>query len=119
MRAFGGAVYFEWLEQVSLVPFLAGLLLVFGGWPVFRWAAAPLLFLVYMVPLPYRVEILFDDLAEAEFGTLPDVQPNRRYVPVARSVISNEETRLGQTVRPATIQLKEAFFHIQAHRLRS
>jgi exosortase len=33
------------------------LLLIFGGMPVLKWALAPLLFLVYMVPLPYRVEI--------------------------------------------------------------
>jgi exosortase len=58
VRVFGGAIYFAWLDQIALLPFLAGLVLVFGGWPVLRWAAAPLLFLAYMVPLPYRFEIL-------------------------------------------------------------
>jgi exosortase len=57
-RVIGGAIYFDWLEQIALLPFLAGLLVTFGGWPVFRWAAAPLLFLFYMIPLPYRFEIL-------------------------------------------------------------
>jgi exosortase len=57
VRILGGAIYFEWLEQITLLPFIAGLLLIFGGMPVLKWALAPLLFLVYMVPLPYRVEI--------------------------------------------------------------
>ena len=58
VRVFGGAIYFAWLDQIALLPFLAGLVLVFGGWPVLRWAAAPLLFLAYLVPVRYRFVVL-------------------------------------------------------------
>lgn len=36
----------------SQIPLLAGLLLLFGGWGALRAAAFPLLFLIFMVPLP-------------------------------------------------------------------
>jgi exosortase len=46
----------EWLQGLSLVINLCGAALLVGGWGVLRWLAAPLLFLVFMFPLPYRVE---------------------------------------------------------------
>jgi exosortase len=53
----GGAyIYFEWLDQVAVLPTLAGLFLLVGGWPWLRWAWPAVAFLVFMVPMPYRVE---------------------------------------------------------------
>lgn len=52
-----GVRYFvPWAEATALVPALAGVGLVFGGAAGFRWAAPALAFLLFMVPLPYRVE---------------------------------------------------------------
>lgn len=47
----------EWPEHVSLIPYLFGLALAFGGWPLARYLGASIFFLVFMVKLPYRVEV--------------------------------------------------------------
>jgi exosortase len=52
-----GARYFlPWVEAAALVPALAGVALVFGGAAGLRWAAPAAMFLLFMIPLPYRVE---------------------------------------------------------------
>jgi exosortase len=56
-RFVGGLIYFEWLEAFALVPFIAGLVLTFGGGRVLRWSMPAVLFLLYMIPLPYRLQI--------------------------------------------------------------
>src|SRR5947199_356077 len=56
-RFIGGLIYFEWLEAFALVPFVAGLVLTFGGRSVLRWATPAVLFLAFMIPLPYRLQI--------------------------------------------------------------
>jgi exosortase len=40
----------------TFVPCVAGLMLLVGGWPMFRWAAPAVLFLIFMFPLPWSVE---------------------------------------------------------------
>jgi exosortase len=57
IRVFGGFMYVDWLEAVALVPTLLGLALAFGGWPVLKWAAPAVLFLIFMIPMPYRMTI--------------------------------------------------------------
>jgi exosortase len=56
-RILGGFMYVDWLEAVALLPCLLGLALALGGWPTVRWAAAPVLFLIFMIPMPYRMTI--------------------------------------------------------------
>jgi exosortase len=56
-RIFGGFMYVDWLEAVALLPCLLGLAAAFGGWPMLRWVAAPVLFLIFMIPMPYRATI--------------------------------------------------------------
>jgi exosortase len=52
----GGAyLCFDWLEGVSLLPCLAGLAVLLGGWAALAWAWPAIAFLAFMVPLPYRV----------------------------------------------------------------
>jgi len=52
-----GAYYFyEWFEAVAILPMLAGLALLAGGWAALRWAWPAIAFLIFMVPLPYRIE---------------------------------------------------------------
>ena len=55
--AAGAYLYFDWLAAASLVPTLAGLFWLFGGWPALRWAWPALAFLLFMIPLPYSIEI--------------------------------------------------------------
>jgi exosortase len=47
---------FAWLNQMALLPLVAGAVLLVGGWRVLGWAAPAIAFLAFMVPLPYRVE---------------------------------------------------------------
>ncbi len=58
MKLAAAYVFFEWLDQVSLLPLLAGLFALLGGWPCLRWAWPSVAFLIFMVPLPYRAEFL-------------------------------------------------------------
>jgi len=51
------AWYFaEWFESLSLLPCLAGICVLLGGWPALRWAWPAIAFLFFMIPLPYSVE---------------------------------------------------------------
>lgn len=52
------AEYFNYgsLPEMSMVPFFAGVALFVGGWQGMRWAWPSVLFLVFMLPLPGRVE---------------------------------------------------------------
>lgn len=46
----------EWLQGLSFVINLTGLLWLLGGRPLARWGLAPVGFLIFLFPLPYRVE---------------------------------------------------------------
>jgi exosortase len=52
----GTYLYLDWLSGVALLPCLAGACLLLGGRPALRWAWPAVAFLVFMVPLPFRVE---------------------------------------------------------------
>jgi exosortase len=56
LRLTGAFAYVDWLEAVSLLPSLAGLSLLVGGWPLLRWAWPAIAFLLFMIPLPSRIE---------------------------------------------------------------
>ncbi len=57
LRLLGAYYYFVWLDSISLLPCLAGLWLLVGGWPAWRWSWPAIAFLVFMVPLPYRLAV--------------------------------------------------------------
>jgi exosortase len=46
----------EWLQGLSLVLNLCGVALLLGGWNVLRWLAPSIAFLLFMFPLPFRIE---------------------------------------------------------------
>ncbi len=54
----GAAVFFyqPWLDAVSLLICLAGLASALGGRAGLRWAWPAILYLAFMVPLPYRLQ---------------------------------------------------------------
>jgi exosortase len=56
LRLTDGFFYVRWLDNLSLLPCLAGLCLLLGGWPALRWAGPSIAFLFFMLPLPYMVE---------------------------------------------------------------
>lgn len=58
VRVVGLRYSFDSLDGYSLVIWIAGLVVMLAGWRAFRWALPSLLFLFFMVPLPFRVEQL-------------------------------------------------------------
>jgi len=56
LRVLGAYLYINWLDGVSLLLALAAITLLLGSWPTLRWAWPALAFLLFMMPLPYRVE---------------------------------------------------------------
>jgi exosortase len=53
----GAATNHEWVESASLLPTLAGLCVLTWGWPALRLVWPSIGFLLFMIPLPYRVEM--------------------------------------------------------------
>jgi len=53
----GAATNHEWVAAASLLPALGGLCALARGWGALRAAWPSILFLVFMIPLPYRAEI--------------------------------------------------------------
>lgn len=56
MRLAGNYVNFDWLEAISLLPVLAGSTLLIAGWAALRHCALAIGFLIFMIPLPHRLE---------------------------------------------------------------
>jgi Transmembrane exosortase (Exosortase_EpsH) len=52
----GGYYRVESIEGLALLPALAGMALLLGGWRSLQWAWPAIAFLAFMVPLPWRVE---------------------------------------------------------------
>jgi exosortase len=52
----GGFMRQSSVEGSALLPYLAGLALLVGGWPALRWSWPSILCLVFMIPLPWSVE---------------------------------------------------------------
>ena len=48
--------YVRWVAGSSLIFYLAGVVALVGGWPGLRWTAPALIFLFFMIPLPFRFE---------------------------------------------------------------
>jgi exosortase len=59
LHVLGAYIYFDWVDAFSLLPCLAGFCVLLGGWPALRWAWPAIAFLLFMIPLPFRVETAF------------------------------------------------------------
>lgn len=55
VRLAGALFYADWLNAASLLPSLAGLCVLVYGWGALRRAWPAIGFLVFMIPLPYRL----------------------------------------------------------------
>ena len=58
MRLCGTVFYVSWIENMSFLPCLAGIFVLFGGWAALRWAWPAIAFLGFMVPLPFFLETM-------------------------------------------------------------
>jgi exosortase len=57
IRLAGAVGYIEWLDAISLLPTLAGIVLLLGGVAALRWAWPSVMFLAFMIPLPFSIEM--------------------------------------------------------------
>jgi exosortase len=57
LHLMGGYWYFEWLNALSLLPAVAGLVVLFAGPPGWRWAWPAIFFLAFALPIPYQLEV--------------------------------------------------------------
>jgi exosortase len=55
LRLAGVYWYYLWLDTIAIVPCAAGLCWLLGGWAAWRWAWPAILYLAFMIPLPYRL----------------------------------------------------------------
>jgi exosortase len=58
MRVFAYLNYAEFLDAWSMLPMIGGIVWLLLGRKAFLWSLPPLLFLLFMMPLPYRAESL-------------------------------------------------------------
>jgi exosortase len=56
MLLVGTYFFIPWIEAASIVPALAAVSMFAGGLAGLRWAGPAIAFLLFMIPLPYRVE---------------------------------------------------------------
>ena len=56
LRYYSVEIYLEWFEHLALVLCAFGVVLTAGGWKALRWAWPACAFLVFMLPLPFRLE---------------------------------------------------------------
>jgi len=52
MRWYSNYFFYPLIDGPSLLPCLAGVALLVGGWPALRWAWPAILYLAFMIPLP-------------------------------------------------------------------
>jgi exosortase len=52
----GGFMRHDSLVGAALLPYLAGICLLVGGWRILEWSWLSIAFLVFMIPLPWSVE---------------------------------------------------------------
>ncbi len=57
MRLGGAYFSYDYFDQVSLLPAVAGLFMLAGSWPALFWSAPAVAFLAFMIPLPDRVSL--------------------------------------------------------------
>ncbi len=55
LRLVGVYWYYLWLDTISILPCVAGVCWLLGGWTAWRWAWPAILYLAFMIPLPFRV----------------------------------------------------------------
>lgn len=54
-RLVGAYYHMLWFDSISLLPCVAGLCLLLGGWSAWKWSWPAICFLFFMIPLPYSV----------------------------------------------------------------
>jgi len=57
LRLAGARYHFEFFDQISLLPCVAGLFMLAGSWHGLLWSLPAVAFLAFMIPLPHSVSL--------------------------------------------------------------
>jgi len=57
LRFYGAYFGYVWYDQISLLPCIAGICVLAGGWHALRWSWPSIAFLFFMIPLPHRMSV--------------------------------------------------------------
>jgi exosortase len=57
LRLCGAYYKFDYFDQISLLPAVAGLFLLLGSWPALFWSLPAVAFLAFCIPLPHSVSV--------------------------------------------------------------
>lgn len=97
LRFVGFLFYQPWLDAASMLVVLTGITAAAGGRRALVWAAPALLFLVFVVPLPYRAQILLGGSLQgvATFASTYALQTLGVPAVAEGNIIVLTDTRLG------------------------
>lgn len=59
LRFFGSHYFFEPLNQAAFIIWIVGVVWLLGGLQILLWAGPVIFFLIFMFPMPFRLETLF------------------------------------------------------------
>lgn len=112
LRIAGAYYYIDWFDAISIVPVIGGICLLVGGLSFFAWAVPAVIFLFFMVPLPFRLEIALQ-YPLRRIGTMSSVYLMQTIgLPVLGegNVIVMGETRIGVAEACSGIRMLMIFF---------
>lgn len=114
LRWAGERYYVDWFASVALLPALLGVFVVAGGWGALHWAWPAVLVLVFMFPLPYRLETMLQGpLRQCGTAATVWVMQTAGLNAVAQgNVISLGEMRLGVEDACSGLSMLLTFFFL-------
>ena len=112
LRIAGAYYYYDWFDAISIIPVIGGICLLVGGLSFFAWAVPAVIFLFFMVPLPFRLEIALQ-YPLRRIGTMSSVYLMQTIgLPVLGegNVIVMGETRIGVAEACSGLRMLMIFF---------
>lgn len=116
MRLASHIFYQPWLDICSLLAVLAGLVMAAGGRRALAWAGPAILFLVFMMPLPYRAQTMLGGSLQQVATVASTYALQTLGVPAVAegNVIQLTETRLGVVEACSGLSMLVTFFALAA-----
>jgi exosortase len=116
LRLLGHFFYQPWLDSGSLLIVLAGLAASSGGRKALTWAAPAILFLAFMLPLPYRFQTMLGGSLQnvATVASTYALQTLGAPAVAEGNVILLSETRLGVVEACSGLTMLVTFFALAA-----
>ncbi len=116
LHVFGAYLFIDWISAASILPVLVGIVISFGGGNLLRWSWPAIAFLVFMLPLPYRVEVsLAHPLQRIATLASTYVLQTAGFAAVAEgNIIIMEESRIGVVEACNGLGMLVTFFALAA-----